>query len=113
MKVLFMKAHNPGYTYQRGGKTVVVAPFHDKRPAAKTAMKRSLVGRREDPHTGDLYDHLPDRARGRGTEAGRVAAVFSLDGKQLEYCRFDKGPDCVDGLKAPDAEIRLRDDQCG
>ena len=36
-----------------------------------------------------------------------VAAVLSLGGRQLEYCRFDRSDDCKDGLKRHDAEIRL------
>lgn len=37
----------------------------------------------------------------------KVAVVMSLDNRQLEYCRFDYGPDWAQGLKRPDAPIRL------
>ena len=37
----------------------------------------------------------------------KVAAVLSLDNRQLEYCRFDYGPDWAQGLKRQDAPLRL------
>lgn len=37
----------------------------------------------------------------------KVAAVLSLDNRQLEYCRFDYGADWAQGPKPPDAPIRL------
>lgn len=71
MMILF-KAHNSGYTRRDG---TVVKPFDDKRPAARKKPKRSVVSHRhDDTLTGDLYDRLPDRQRGKGTEAGREAA---------------------------------------
>ncbi len=37
----------------------------------------------------------------------KVAAVLSLNNRQLEYCRFDYPPDSAQWLKPLDAEIRL------
>ena len=37
----------------------------------------------------------------------KAAAVLSLNNRQLEYCRFDCGPDWAQGLKRQDAPIRL------
>lgn len=36
-----------------------------------------------------------------------VAAVLSLNGRQLEYCRFDLSANRANGLKDPDAAISL------
>lgn len=43
----------------------------------------------------------------------RVAAVLSLDNRQLEFCRFDLAPgsNIVHRLKSPDEPIRLRHDE--
>lgn len=37
----------------------------------------------------------------------KVAAVLSLESRQLEYCRFDQGPDWAQGLKRQDDPLRL------
>ena len=37
----------------------------------------------------------------------KAAVVLSLDNRQLEYCRFDYGPEWAQGLKRQDAPIRL------
>lgn len=37
----------------------------------------------------------------------KCAAVLSLNNRQLEYCRFDYGPDFAQGLKPVDSELRL------
>lgn len=37
----------------------------------------------------------------------KCAAVLSLNNRQLEYCRFDYPADYQNGLKKPDAEIKL------
>lgn len=42
--------------------------------------------------------------------AADVAAVLSLDGKQLEYCAFNLPEGTQGGLKSPDAAIKLHHD---
>ena len=49
IKALFLKAHNKGYTYTRGSKTVTVSPFDDKRTA----------GAKGDDKTADMFGAAP------------------------------------------------------
>lgn len=53
--ILFLKAHNAGYSYTRGGKTVVVSPFDDRRIKSARVVAQPRVRAQHDDRTMDLF----------------------------------------------------------